>query len=73
MLTAITCLGLVAFATLVYYWRTAEQASTRPKAAEPYGDYHKSLNTSQKTNGQETEWLNMGYWKVGTLALHKFF
>ncbi|KAJ7293638.1 S-adenosyl-L-methionine-dependent methyltransferase [Mycena rebaudengoi] len=37
-------------------------------AADPYGLFHLSLNElPTDTAGPRTEWLNMGYWKVGSI------
>ncbi|KAF8604986.1 hypothetical protein BDV93DRAFT_521876 [Ceratobasidium sp. AG-I] len=66
MLAVVIGLSVIILSSLVYYWRTTQQASTRSTTAEPYGDYHRSLNKSQKTDKGETEWLNMGYWENTT-------
>jgi hypothetical protein len=50
---------------LVYVWQTERHSSTR----EPYGEFHTSLNKSQKPDTGHTEWLNMGYWKVRRLRI----
>ena len=31
---------------------------------DPYGSFHLTLNKDKDSRGDQTEWMNMGYWKV---------
>jgi len=44
----------------------------RPKLGDPYGMFHTELNASDSPDEHEqTEWLNMGYWKVSHVSFVK--
>jgi hypothetical protein len=65
-------LGLIIFTIILgYFWQASQESETsvRPKAAEPYGSYLQSLNRTNDRDKPETEWLNMGYWKVCRLSM----
>ena len=46
----------------------------RPKLGDPYGMFHIELNASESLTDEheQTEWLNMGYWKVSHVSLVKW-
>ncbi|KAG8704694.1 hypothetical protein FRC08_002083 [Ceratobasidium sp. 394] len=66
MLNATTGVIAVTVAgVLVYNVQARRRSSISSNKAEPYGDFHKSLNQPSPGKGH-TEWLNMGYWENTT-------
>jgi hypothetical protein len=62
----ILLVALALVSALVLFIRPRPQ-STR---LEPYGSFHLAFNASEEGK-PETQWLNMGYWKVSSYSIRQ--
>ncbi|KAG9104152.1 hypothetical protein FRC06_005044 [Ceratobasidium sp. 370] len=67
MLNATTgAVAVILAGVLVYNARARRRSAILSNKAEPYGDFHTSLNQPSGSRKGHTEWLNMGYWENTT-------